>query len=321
MSRKYSIYVNLDNGMGNKLFDILTLLYIKKTYNCNIFIVEKDTIHTKTFDKKISDVFINLKSDIFFINEDEMKKIEAIPYVNIIKTDTFRKFKKRLKSINIMVDIYKLWIFSKIYFNNLNYNFYFKIKDDIIPNEVHNLSKTKYVCIHIRYGDKLCYLKYKSKHTRIPRYTKTAFLLYTPEYYIKTINYLSKKFMIIIVTDSYDIVISKIYNKLAYTNNIFISKFPYYIDLFIMINASYLFLSHSTFSFIAAFLNDKVQNNHIILVSLDNKNKNTGWGDYLVDKNWNIIKNKKYLLNFNENSANKFLDANTLAKYCRDNKW
>ena len=84
-------FSNFDSA-SNKLFDILALLYIKKKYNCDIYIVEKDTIHTQLFDKKISDVFINLKNDIFFINEDEMKKIELIPNINIMRINKFKNF-------------------------------------------------------------------------------------------------------------------------------------------------------------------------------------------------------------------------------------
>lgn len=315
-----NIFINIGDGLGNKLLNVITLLYIKQEFNCNIYLGIKRSIHNKNH-TSFDDVFYKLKDNIQFKDEKVITQLlDKYPSkINVINGKNVKKIqniKYMLKENNTITNIHKLWKFIGHYIKTIKYNDYLNINPKYLPKMKNN----KYCCIHIRYGDKLCYLKKTPllKDLDCQSCTENTYILYTPEYYIDMINkYSQKNIPIIIVTDTPELVNNEILNNITNKNNIFLSKFNQYVDLYIMMNAYYLILSHSTLSFVAGYFN---KYNNIYLVERSKNNKNYGWGNNAINENWNIIYDNKYILNYNDKKKtyifNKYILNNI--EFCYD---
>jgi hypothetical protein len=196
----------------------------------------------------------------------------------------------------------------------------------------------EYCCIHIRYGDKLCYMKYRNIFYGTSSY---KFLLYHPQFYIDIINNvltpdnpninIPANIPIIIITDSKDIVNTCIIPHLNRLN-VYISTGSVIEDYNLLCNATYAILSYSTFSFSAIFLNRDILNNNVYLIDRPvNNPDNIGNSshdnvlneDYTINDNWNILYGEyylKYILNYDITTyTDEYLITDKIEQKCENN--
>ena len=287
--------------------------------------------------REYENININPKIKIYKIydKDDIMQAIESFPSYDSLKLHTkidpnyrltykiYNTFSLEDKSIFTINEN-----FLKINYKNPNHiKFIYDIK-----------KKNDYAVVHIRYGDKLNYLKKYLNHdygddkekedllnTDVDKY-----LLYTPEYYIDKINYLlnAKSISnnikkqniyntkhkhtphnIYIITDSDDLVrefIMKPTNK--FNNNprvIFLDNLNWITSFYIMTHASYIIMSCSTFSYAAMYFNKKKAIAELLLYHYNN-----------------TINNNKYnVINYNVVNYNIINDNIPPEEYALDPKW
>jgi hypothetical protein len=327
MEEKY-IVINLRSGFGNKLYDAFISLYIKEKFGHNIYFVLNHSKHDKLNDPFVSEVYPLLKNEIHFIYENEFK---------FKKYNTLQKISPNMKELHILKNINKVnFITWGLYSNIKNiykyiskkYNklFIFNtklIKSTFLKNYITNNSiniYNPYAVIHIRYGDKL-YFSNKRFQKNIFKY-----LLNTPSYYFEQIQYLkniNSNMPIFIVTDSYLLVKKFIIEKYNLQNdkNIIFIDLPFIYSYYLLLNATYMVLSNSTFAFTAYMLSNKYKKAIFSSLKLEECIK-YGVADPFVlnsnnknskDKNI-MIYNKKYILNYNQKLLNIMYNYNEKLK-------
>jgi hypothetical protein len=300
-----NIFIKSCGGFGNKVFDLISAIYLKNKYEANVYfaVCRSDgpffgSIFPKSIKKIIYidiDNFIKLKQDSE-INEILINKLDELP--NQITTNTrfmgLNKFAYVM--YNSMTESDKK-IFE-IDINSLNLDKYSKYI---------NISKRNFACVHIRYGDRLCYALNDLEQTK---YTSYMLPVYSPQYYIDQINELLKENLdeILVITDSISLVeklvIEKV-NKQKQTKILYPSHET--IELFyLMTKAKYIIMSYSSFSFAAGYFNSSaicyLPKNYII-----DDTKQYIYGNDDISPKWIIVNNKEYLLNNNQNLLKKMV--------------
>ena len=290
-------------GFGNKIFDLIIAVYLKNYLNYYIYFADIFSIHSKKLDPLLVNIFPNLSSEILFISENESDYIRykikntKIPNKRIIFNDNiklkdfnqyFTTDRILLKTSFLYSYVFEIW---KI-FNNKE-KLLFNININLINNSIIDISKTKYAAIHIRYGDKLKYaLEYKNKF---------SFPLFTPQYYFDQITLLLKKnYTIVILTDSIKLIKYFLIEKYKINNdNLFLLDTNFLDSFYLLMYSSCLIMSHSTFSYSASLLGD-FKEKEIILCSSKKYEQDHFTLDYMVSKDWLLIDNKKYFLNYDD---------------------
>ena len=337
------IYIKNNSGFGNKIYDLIFAIYLYNLYNnksvenvyrtpykCSINYVITKSKHENTNDPTIDTIFINAKSKLNFINERQ--------YQNVNKNNTINKLYNdhpQLQNLNSFPKYEELSLYNKLDNNfRLVYDMYktFSQKDkDIFLNmnkniltdktTLNNIVSQDYSLIHIRYGDKLQYLNnyFDNPDINISElianksdklYKIDFFLLYTPDYYIHKIDELLKttneNMNIYIITDSANIVKQFIINTPRIKDNsriILLDKMTWWDSFYLFYYASHIILSTSTFCFAGSYFNKKKANCDLVLYHHDESNPNIAPEEYAISPNWKIIKEKKYILNYNPKIA------------------
>ena len=195
--------------------------------------------------------------------------------------------------------------------------------------KINNITSKPYSIIHIRYGDKLNYLKHYINspdvdiNTLLNKKTINSpsidqFLLYTPEYYIKKINELlettNENMKIYIISDSVDIVREFIMNSPSIKDNhkdnhriVLIDNMTWWDSFYLFYYASNIILSASTFCFAGAYFNKKHPKCELVVYHHDYNNPHIEPSEYAISPEWKIIKDRKYILNYNPNIAYQIL--------------
>ena len=287
-----------------------------------IFPKVKDKIKFMTLEE-YENITINpkIKIDTIYNKDDIMQSIKTFPSYDNLKLhtkiepnykltykifDTFGLKDKAIFNINNDININEKIV--KINYKNPKHT---KILNDI-------KKKNDYTIVHIRYGGKLHYLKKyinseQSNDNSIDKLLNSnvdKFLLYTPQYYIDKINYLltkNTKHTIYIITDSNDIVKEFIMKPTRKFNNnsrvIYLENLHWVTSFYIMLYASHIIMSPSTFSYAAAYFNKKKAICELLLYHYDNTKDIIAPDEYAIDPRWNIISDKKYILNYNPKIA------------------
>ena len=338
------IYIKNDKGLGHKLFDLIFAIYLYNLYQgqCVIHYVlvktKYETLQDPTLDKlfpkandkihfitlrEYENININPKIKIYKIydKDDIMQAIETLPSYDSLKLHTkiepnYRLIYKIYETFGLedksIFDINSNENMLKINYKNPNHiKFIYDIK-----------KKNEYAVVHIRYGDKLNYLKKYLNHdygdnskekeallnTDVDKY-----LLYTPEYYIDKINYLlntykKTNYNIYIISDSDDLVKEFIMKPTRKFNNnprvIFLDNLNWVTSFYIMTHASYNIMSCSTFSYAAMYFNKHKHKaiGELLLYhhnnTIENTNMNIAPEEYAIDPRWIINENKEYILNY-----------------------
>lgn len=323
------VFIQNYNGFGNKIFDLILCLYLKKKYKYDIYYVDGGTLHKNSKELRLNDIFPELKKEINFISNQEGDYIQytfyykksKIPWIkNIDEIDTYfiydKMFIRSCSLYYLVFDFFdtfteheiKLFTINKTLLqkntSNLINGKLFRNNSTIMPIILSNNSTTnyKYAAIHIRYADKLDISISEIKKKII------SFPMNTPQFYYEQIQKIQKENIpIFILTDSIDIVkefIIKKY-KLDTFNNIHLLSIHYIDSFYLLMNSSYFVMSHSTFSFTAYLLGKKYNKSikkKIIFCTIpefEDKYKTTN----IID--WTVINNKKYILNFDKKLMTK----------------
>jgi hypothetical protein len=311
------IYIKNGDGFGNKVYDLIFAVYLYNLYNgencnkdkrkCIVNYVLLDSKHEKPNDPKLYDIFKDAKQKINFLTNEQYYKINKNPNIklkklydyiedlnNLPKYEELDEYTKFNDSFQLVYKMY-LTFSEKDKYIFLNFN-----EDVITDKRVFDYKKIDYTILHIRYGDKLHYTKNNIKDNK----NINEYLLYTPEYYINAmfINYnsLFNKSLIIIITDSPEIINNFISNKYLNKNNFIIFNSEWFNSFYLFYYAKVIFLSTSTFSFCGAYFNEKATS--LLLMDhdyLNSENINKVFKS-LSDK-WIITYDKKYILNYNKN--------------------
>jgi hypothetical protein len=297
-------------GFGNKIFDIITALYVQHVGGGNIYIYTRKTIHDNVDDKTILDIFPNLSSKITILNEkseiyDIMNKISkkkrTIINCENIKSENDLNISNKYKFIwikqNFVCYKYMYEIYNKLKDDN---NDLFRINTNIISKNTQEISKTNYMIIHIRYGDKL----------EMASDGDNTWVVYAPIFYKKIIQKYAKKTKIYIITDDVKIVKEFILNDVS-LHNVEILDIPYWEALYCLTKSRYTVLNISTFSMLGSLLNEKLKKGFIVTRSTDPKlsnNKKTPEENIIPNTKWMIINNDEYILNHNKHLMKKMLE-------------
>ena len=281
-------YIYIRNGFGNKIFDIIIGLYIKfktKKKLCGIF----STSHHKS--DNIFDIFPLLKNKFFILYKNKLKNIKIFNCnkdYNMIKNFNTNEDVLINDNFNCYRHVFKLYNELPIEMKK-----YFKINKTLINLNIKNLVKNNknYCAIHIRYRDKLKISMNKN--------TQYDYLIYNPKYYIKMINiFLKKNIKIYVLTDDPIIVNKFILNEFKNNQNVELLDVDWINSFYVLKNSSYLVLSLSTFSMLAALFNKNLK--RVYVIERPNEIKYTEMPEehILKDVNWIKFKKKKYILNY-----------------------
>ena len=308
MKIKY-VYIKNGDGFGNKIFDLIFAVYLFNLYNkngniCKIYYILVNSKHEKPNDPKLYDIFKEAKNKIIFMTQEQYQKINKNPtikikklYDYIEKLDDIPKYED-LDEYTKFNDCFQLVYKMYSTFNEEDKNIFKHFNENIITDKrVFDYKKIDYIILHIRYGDKLNFTVNNIKSKK----NINEFLLYTPEYYVHCIFekyvYLFNKCILIIITDSPEIInyyiTSKYYNK----NNFIIFNSEWFNEFYLLYFAKGIILSISTFCFAGAYFNEKATS--VLLMDkefLNNENLSPEFKS-LSDK-WIINYDNKYILNY-----------------------
>jgi len=300
------IYYFVAGGFGNKIFDIITCLYLANRYNCKVYVAIKESRHNKNSDPKIFDIFRKLKEHLQFISLSQHYKIINNRNTIILVGKNFKKLSDLPNSLNGTYSLknrtHMYRFITEMYckIKETKFKNIFNINKQLITNKIIDLAKSEYVCVHIRYGDKL-ELSIKIKKT-------STFIIYKPEYYIELIKFFlkHKNIPIYIVTDSNNIVEQFI---LPYVKNqrVQLLKVSYWDSFYLLKNSTYSVLSLSTFGLLASLLNNKLKQS-IILVRPKNDTEYLPEDDLIPMDNMFVMDNKKLILNYDVKMMKKMYE-------------
>ena len=111
---------------------------------------------------------------------------------------------------------------------------------------------------------------------------------------------------IYIITDSVNIVKQFIMSQSNFNNNsriILLDKMTWWDSFYLFYYASHIILSSSTFCFAGSYFNKNKAKCELVLYHHDESKPNIAPEEYAISPNWKIIKEKKYILNYNPKIA------------------
>lgn len=311
-SDKYKyIYLCNSQGFGNKVFTLIYGIYLYKLYKGKCIIIYRldKSQHNKLTDPSLNTIFTNSNKFIKYsfitynefcdlwekLNIKSMYKSNSLKNINLIPSyEELLTHNYFPSCFNLTFDMYN--IIKK------EYNYVFNINKKLITDErIENIKSKEYAIIHIRYGDKI---NITIKNLNIPKFDK--FLLYNPQYYIDMINlFIKKNILIIIITDSVNIVNEFILGKQFINNkNIILFDSNYINSFYLFYYAKYIIMSCSTFSMAGAYFNNNNAECYLNLYH-DNKYKTKIPEEYAISPKWIINNNKKYILNYDKKLIHK----------------
>ena len=309
-----NIYCVITQGFGNKVFDIIIMLYLKYKYKCNIYVLVHLSHHNSKTDPSISHLFPKLKKYINFMkNWKQYNKIKVNKTIQTLWANDFETMSdlpRTLDGTYIIRQQYKMYKFISIMyykFKDKKFKNVFDINTKLISKNILKLHKEDYVCVHIRYGDKLkIAIKDYNNTTSVK---DTSFIIFKPEYYIKLIKLFLKqvKVPIYIVSDSNSIVEKFI---LPYVKNksVKLLDIPYWDAFYLMNYSLYSVLSFSTFGLLASIFNPKLKKS-IILARPKDDIGHIPEDDLIPLKKMSVIDNKKLILNYDLKMLKKMQKA------------
>ena len=328
------IYIKNNTGFGNKVFDLIFAIYLYNLYNgnCTINYVLVKSQYEKEKDPTLDNIFPNASNKIKFITERQYQNINYNREIKInkiyndnprlINLESFPKYDELSKHTNIDNNfrlVYKMYETfvkdDKDIFINMNTSLINKIDREKITKYTNLLStnintqslntQKPYSIIHIRYGDKFYSL---IKDIKTPKFD--YFLLYTPQYYIDMINMLVKQNIpVIIITDSISLVKEFIMPSFYRNPKVNLLDIHWIAGFYLLCHAKNIVMSCNTFSMCSSYFNKNAKC-HIVIYHESNKDKDkdkdkdkhksTMPEEDAIAPNWEISKERKYILNYNE---------------------
>lgn len=289
------IIVKIRNGFGNKIFNLIIGLYLKKVNGGELYLWIEKSSHENNTDPTIADFFPKLNNYYNVIaSKDELSSYYNSEHLKFkcFKVKNIDGFKLNIKEkIILLFDCSFCYKFTYEIFNLLDDEIKnkFSINKKLIAKDILDISKQKYACIHIRYGDKL--------HLSI-NMNQFYYLLYTPKFYKYIINKLLKKNInIYIITDDIKIVNKYILNDIN-TQNIHLLNTNWWDSFYVLANARHCVLSISTFSFLACMINKHLRLAYVVVRPKDIQKYSTSEEIIIYNTPWYKKDNKRFILNY-----------------------
>lgn len=299
------ILIKFTSGFGNKVFNAIIGLYIAHITGGKLYAYIGPAKHDKQDTYQIYEVFKDLPKYYTFISNEEKEKYKNYDNKKELYCENIKSLKELKFDQTYDIIIVKSWdqCYRFIYdmYNALPNEMknVFKVNESIVSEKIKDIVKMKkYVCVHVRYGDKLKIALSNLKFT---------FLIYTPEFYKKIIKkFLDKQYKVYIVTDDKYITKHFILNELN-DPNVEILNTPSWDDYYLLSHSQYNVLSISTFSISASLINKNLKD--VYIVKRPNEIKKYAIPEEeLIDKfPWTKIYNEKYILNFDSVLMKKML--------------
>ena len=328
---KKQIYIHNNNTFGDKVFNLIYGIYLYNLYKglCKINYIIEISKNTKENEKTLDIVFPESKNKINYIKYENLSHYNKITLNKIInnsskKYNSLKDFPKyeNLNDINNFNDCFNLTYKMYQTFTIDDINIFQNINKSLITNQNIYLYQTiDYALIDIRYGNKIMCNKTKDDKCRV---LDDTFILYTPEYYIDMMRMINPELLIIIITDSKEIIIEYILRKYYNKNNFVFIDSNDINGFYLYYNAKSIIMNVSTFSMAGSYFNKYSNKNN----NSSNKNNNSNNSNYnninnniyylfyrnksspnslpeenAISDKWHIIKDKHYILNYN-NSMN-----------------
>jgi hypothetical protein len=268
-----SIIIIVKNGLGNKLMTIINMIH--KYHGKLIYFVEQTSHHqTKSLTDKIKYIFPNLNTNSN-IKRMSWKLFDLLQKYGIKDVEYSNKIYYDISGFTKISDSTR-----KLLKMNSNY--------DYLKN---NYDLNNGIFVHYRLGD-----KFELNYIELNKNKVCKYALFTPDYYIDSINKMlkEKKGAIYIMSDSIKVAECLLKNKLP--NLIFINEGSAE-TFYLMTHCRRLIISESSMTVAAVYLNNNkpqvivpnflidVHDNHKII-------KNTYYSDEIVS----FVNDKKYLL-------------------------
>jgi hypothetical protein len=297
MSINNNFFLTIRDGFGNKIYRIIIGLYLQQINNKKFNSIVRISKHENKNDFDIFTIFPKLKQHIILFEtyEDIDKEIPINNRIDISCTDDFNFNINTYDKVPFITRGSKCFKYVFDIFHKLEYKYKktFIINQNLISKYITEFTKSKYVLIHIRYGDKLNISYKPGKYTN--RFT---YLMYTPNYYIKMIKYFqNKNKKILIISDDNTIVKKFILNKVN-NNNVTLIDSNFLDSFYLLTKATYIVLSVSTFSFLGTLINLNLKKAYYLKRPTEIYKFITPEEAQLNDKRIKIYENKKYILNY-----------------------
>jgi len=301
------IYIKSYKGFGNKVFDLIVGVYLRNKYpDSDIYFAIDKSIYDTENDPFFGKVFPKSHGLFQYMFMNKYKRVETTIMEIVIESldDLPDVITENVRFIGMYKFIYQMY--SNI---SASYRDVFQINPKLISKKIDDISNTEYGCIHIRYGDKLCYAdeNYVSN-----KYSHYQYPVYTPDYYILQIrNLLEAKIDVIVMTDSMDIVTKYIMPEFVDNPKVQLLDSQYIESFYLLTKAGYLVLSYSAFSFSAAYLNNKAIC-HLVKKIPNDPSKDYVYEDDAISPDWIIIDVKNFILNYNQSLVREMLKDNDM---------
>ena len=300
-----AIYIKSSTGFGNKIFDLISAIYLKNKYNTTIYFAVDHSAINSLNDPAFEDVFYKSNLKIDYISVKRFNELQAkLPINQHLINDISQLPEKITDNVNFT----GLYRFAYLMYSSFNKED--KKLFDINPKLLNPKTREKYInkkfgCVHIRYGNKLCLALDDFKQTK---YTSYMLPVYDPQYYIDQIGELLKKDLdeILIITDSSELTKKYILDYFMENPKIILYDSHYLDSFYLLTRALYIITSYSTFSFSAAYFNPLATCYLVKKYTIDPK-KDYLYQDGVISPKWIIIDNRDYILNFNKELLKKMV--------------
>jgi hypothetical protein len=290
-----SIYLRCSSGFGNKVFDLISAIYLKKKYNLPVYFAVDKSIHDSPNDPFFGAVFNKSHQYVKYIFMPKYYHLEKTLPITAIWIGQFSDLPDKITGPIRPAGMYKYAYKMYSTFNDTEKKI-FELNKKFISKSV--LNKIDHACVHIRYGDKLCF---SDEDYVSSKYTHYMFPLYSPQFYIEMINKLLHTSVneIIVMTDSVNVVDKYIMKEFIGNPKIKLIESNYLDSFYLLTKAKYIVMSHSTFSFAAAILNNSVTC-FMLKKYMEDPIKDTIAEDGAISPDWIIYDRKDELLNYNQ---------------------
>ena len=254
----------------------------------------------------IVDLFPKLKKYYTIVNtRDEMAKYYECDHYkfkcsNIKQIEDFKlDIKQKTVVIKDLLSCYK-YVYTIYDLLEDEMREIFSINRKIITKKILDITKEKYACVHVKYGENINMSLQNNQY---------CFLMYTPEFYKHIIKKIvEKKTKVYIITDDVNIVKKYILNDIK-SKNIILLDIDWWDSLYIMTHAYCNVLSMNIFSFVGCIINKHLRETYIVTRPKEIKEYEIPEENILYNVPWYKKNNKKYILNYDRSLMEEMLSV------------
>lgn len=264
-----ALYIKSQKGFGNKVFDLLSAVYLKRRYKVPVYLAMDDLKFSMIMDKS--------KKLVKYITIDEYYKIKPQTYF----VQSFDTLPQEIDQSYTIIGMERClpYFYDSISTKDIES---LQINPNVVSKDVLAKSKQNNACIYVRYDSSLC------EALREDDARKRNIMIYDPSYYKAQIQTLldDKDIQAVYVIGESKKLLEKYVVDGITDPRVEIAEYPP-LDLFyLMVTSNYLVLSHNIFSFAAAYLN-KGAKISLLMPSDDGEDE---------ESDWEIIKDSKYIM-------------------------